>query len=54
LNVKSIDHKYGSVTSSKYDSNRNTYREEENEKLNSLIEEYRKENERCAQKISDL
>ena len=29
-------------------------KEEENEKLNSLIDEYRKENDRCAQKIQDL
>lgn len=29
-------------------------RDEENEKLNSLIDEYRKENERCSQKIQEL
>jgi len=31
-----------------------THREEENEKLNLLIEEYKRENERCSLKISEL
>ena len=31
-----------------------TFREDENEKLNNLIEDYRRENERCSQKIQEL
>ncbi len=31
-----------------------SFREDENEKLNSLIEDYRRENERCSQKIQEL
>lgn len=39
-----------------YSSNRVTEREgdEENEKLNQLIEDYRRENERCTSKIHEL
>ena len=31
-----------------------SFREDENDKLNSLIEDYRRENERCSQKIQEL
>lgn len=31
-----------------------SFREDENEKLNNLIEDYRRENERCSQKIHEL
>jgi hypothetical protein len=31
-----------------------SFREDENEKLNNLIEDYRRENERCSQKIQEL
>jgi hypothetical protein len=31
-----------------------SFREDENEKLNTLIEDYRRENERCSQKIQEL
>ncbi|CDW80620.1 UNKNOWN [Stylonychia lemnae] len=35
-------------------SHKFNHREEENDKLNKLIDEYRKENEKCAMKIQDL
>eukprot|EP00347_Sterkiella_histriomuscorum_P003612 403363620 len=39
-----------------YSSNRVSYRnpDEENDKLNTLIEDYRRENDRCTQKIQEL
>jgi hypothetical protein len=66
LNAHKIESKYSSVNSKYSNSSKrvapvvvgstkdNGNREEENDKLNSLIEEYRRENERCAQKIQDL
>eukprot|EP00347_Sterkiella_histriomuscorum_P021858 403332523 len=43
-----------SIYSSAQSKQKNTYKEAENYKLNSLIDEYRKENEKCAQKIQSL
>ena len=47
-------HNMTTISPRQFSNQQFSYREEENEKLNTLIAEYRRENERCSQKINEL